>query len=161
MMIAFVVLMAGCPNKNTPLAGPASLASLVAKLSAPASFTMGSPMPVTFTLENQGGSSITVAKPEITPNLVLFIVKDASGNELKFDGEQAKLRPFGAGDFTTLAAGGTVSHTFDLAESFHFPSTGRYTVSAVYRNDDDGRSAGVIAFTTPGINSNSITFQVQ
>ena len=121
---------------------------------------LGEPINLTVRLTNVGSDPVTVVKPFFSPNLVRFEVTDAEGDVLPFNGPFARLRPFLEADFVDLEPGASVEESFDLAQLYEIESTGSFTVVAEYTNFDDGSQAGLSAFTTDGLPSNSITIEV-
>ena len=121
---------------------------------------LGEPINLTVRLTNLGLDPVTVAKPFFSPNLVFFGVTDEEGEALPFDGPYARLRPFNENDFVELEPGASVEKSFDLAQLYEIDKAGSFTVVATYKNFDDGSQAGLSAFTTDGLPSNSITIEV-
>ncbi len=121
---------------------------------------LGEPINLTVRLTNTGSDPATVAKPFFSPNLVFFQVTDSEGEALLFDGPYAKLRPFHENDFIELEPRASVEKSFDLAKLYEIDKVGSFTVVAKYKNSDDGGQAGLSAFTTGGLPSNSITIEV-
>ena len=94
------------------------------------------------------------------PNPVLFQVTGSEGEALLFNGPYARLRPFTEDNFAELESGGSVEQNFDLAQLYEIDEAGSFTVVAKYKNSDDGSQAGLSAFITDGLPSNSITIEV-
>jgi hypothetical protein len=93
---------------------------------------------------------------------VLFVVTDASGEELQYHGIYAELKPLGAAGFATLAPGDTTAHEFDLTELYGL-ETGSYEVGAEYRNPALGSHEGTSALVFEpgeGVAAQSITIEV-
>mgnify|MGYP001816445019 CR=1 FL=1 len=103
---------------------------------------------VVVTLTNTGDAALTVVRPFITPNFVRFDVAGPDGAAVPFDGPYFRLAPLADEAFADLAPGASVSHTFDLAETFALPG-GPLTVTAEYRNRPNGTHEGDRALTTP------------
>ncbi|MCH7584140.1 MAG: hypothetical protein IH941_03145 [Acidobacteria bacterium] len=93
---------------------------------------VGGPIPITVTLTNGTGGTLTVARPFFAGNIVAFTVEDDAGNLIPFDGPFAELEPLHDDRIATLAPGESVSHDFDLADHFVLEA-GTYTVTAGYR----------------------------
>ncbi len=121
---------------------------------------LGEPINLTVRLTNTGSEPVTVAKPFFSPNLVFFQVADSEGEALLFNGPYAKLRPFTVDDFAELEPEDSVEQSFDLAQLYEIDEAGSLTVVANYKNSDDGSQAGLSAFITDGLPSNSITIEV-
>lgn len=117
---------------------------------------------VTVTLANTGDEGIKVVRPAATPNFVLFIVTDDTGEELQYQGIYAELKPLGPAGFATLAPGETTSHEFDLTDLYGL-ETGSYEVAAEYRNAALGSHEGTSALIfepNEGIVAVPITIEV-
>ena len=129
-------------------------------LSDETTFALGEPIELTFRLTNRSDGSVTVVKPFISPNLVLFEVVDADGVALLFDGPWAKLKPFLTDAFVSLEVGESVEQVFDLAQLYDIGEAGSYTVTGNYRNWDDGSRFGFSAFITDGLRSNELSIEI-
>jgi hypothetical protein len=150
-------LIAGCSSGKKP--APQGLA---AELVAPAGTAqVGGNVPVTFRLHNRGTSSVTVVRPTVAPNLVEFEVKGPDGNDVPIDGPWPTLKPFAQDRFIALGGGQTTSGDFNLADLFTFTQPGRYQVTAIYHNHDDGARFGNNAVVTTGIRSNTVAVDLR
>jgi hypothetical protein len=129
-------------------------------LSGKTTVAPGEPIEVTFRLTNRSNDPVTVVKPFMSPNLVFFEVVDANGEALLFDGPWAKLKPFLVEAFVILQAGQSVQQGFDVAQLYDMSEAGSYTVTADYRNWDDGSRFGLSAFVTDGLRSNELSIEV-
>lgn len=125
-------------------------------------FGWAEPVDVIFRLENLSDRCVTVVKPLISPSIVFFRVIGPRGRELLCLIAQAN---FGATDremFTELPAGGFAEQWFDLANLYSFGSGGGdHTVTAIYRNCDDGRRFGLSAITSEGLESNTSAIRIK
>lgn len=156
LAIVIALATAGCRGRSTP---PEPVAAELATRGAP--YEVGGPIRVTFSLINQGETPVTVVRPLVAPNLVEFTVTGPDGKEIPFDGPWPRLRPFPEDYFAELAPGSRASQEFDLAEGFRLTRAGRYRVTAVYRNRDDGARFGKSALMTSGLESNPIEIEVR
>jgi hypothetical protein len=111
------------------------------------------------TVANQTGAATIVAKPEISPTLVYFEVRDATGAVVPFDGPWLTLRSREPEDFVELAPGDETRQEFDLRDWYPLPA-GNYTVVVEYRNTQGDRGTGLTVPIVAGVVSLPIEFEV-
>ncbi len=143
-----MIVVAACGGDDAlPVATVASAPGLLLELNSSGGSVAG-PIPITVTLINGTGDTMTVARPFFAGNIVAFTVEDGAGNPVPFDGPFAELEPLHDDRIATLAPGESVSHDFDLADHFTLEA-GTYTVTAGYRFQPPEEGSRVLA-VTPG-----------
>ena len=128
---ALLLVVAACGGDEVLPAAVVSESGLLLELSSPGG-PAGGPIPITVTLTNGTGDTLTVARPFFAGNIVAFTVEDGADNLIPFDGPFAELEPLHDDRIATLGPGESASHDFDLADHFMLEA-GSYTVTAEYR----------------------------
>lgn len=123
----------------------------------------GAAIPLTVTVRNESGDTLTVARPALVPSMVYLAVTRDGGDVVPFDGPWPRLRPLTADAFVELAAGESVEHAFDLADWYTLPA-GTYSIVASYHNEHDGSQLGLSALVIDAADelpSSAVALEVQ
>lgn len=123
---ALALSMANCSPQNAVLANAEP--DLICQITGEASYRSGEPALFDFRLENRSTREMHVLKWH-TPlegimNRIFEVTRD--GEELEYLGLMARRGDPVAGDYVTIAAGDTVSASFDLASAYDLTAPGAY-----------------------------------